>query len=204
MSDMRVLIIDDEEDVRASLALLLESSGWDVEQLGNAQNLVALAPGQRRQFGDGEHEHAPGARHRHQQIRFRILHPLGRQHQGPLGKGQCGFPSLLLAHQIPKTAEEPIACARGHQHRAVRRAHHDPRKAGAGGDRQAPREGLALAPSAGKAVGREGVGAPRGIKEDQGFVTFPPGHVGELIAAAIGKLPGIKLMALGGPHPAFF
>lgn len=39
MSDMRVLIIDDEEDVRASLALLLESSGWDVEQLGNAQNL---------------------------------------------------------------------------------------------------------------------------------------------------------------------
>lgn len=40
MSDMRVLIIDDEEDVRASLALLLKSSGWHVTQLSNAQNLL--------------------------------------------------------------------------------------------------------------------------------------------------------------------
>ena len=51
-------------------------------------------------------------------------------------------------------------------------------------------------------MGREGVGAPRGIEEDQRFVTFPPGHVGELIAAAIGQLPGIELVALGRPHPA--
>lgn len=40
MSDMRVLIIDDEEDVRASLALLLKSSGWHVTHLSNAQNLL--------------------------------------------------------------------------------------------------------------------------------------------------------------------